>query len=287
MTPRACPACASSRELSFHEEVRDPAAGGAFRLYRCGACGLAFADPREPAGADWYEKAAALEPPPAPRAAPPEGAKSLALGWRDLAAAVALPLKEYDAAVLDGALEHAPEPREFLGAVKRALKRGGRLTAVVPNDARPSFLGREPGDAPPRRVTRWTERSLRAFLDAEGFRVVSVSAPGPSARWFAERIFDGRILPLAESAAVRVLFGPDARGDLRSLYAAGAAARSAAPPDGLKGFFADPRRRASWTAVLRAACAPVVWPSAAVLSLVFAAGRGRGERLVADAVLGS
>ncbi|MBI4371254.1 MAG: class I SAM-dependent methyltransferase [Elusimicrobia bacterium] len=65
--PRACPACGSTRGFSFVEEHRDAVAGGLYRLHRCGACGLVFAQPRDPVGAGWYEKAAPL------RAAEPRG----------------------------------------------------------------------------------------------------------------------------------------------------------------------------------------------------------------------
>lgn len=74
MTPRGCPACAGARDLSLVEERRDPVAGGAYRLYRCGTCGLVFSDPREAVGADWYEKAAPLRA--------KEGRRAPASDWR-------------------------------------------------------------------------------------------------------------------------------------------------------------------------------------------------------------
>ena len=60
MTPRSCPACEGVRDLALVEEWRDPVAGGAYRLHRCGTCGLVFADPRDPVGTAWHAKAALL-----------------------------------------------------------------------------------------------------------------------------------------------------------------------------------------------------------------------------------
>ena len=60
MTPRSCPACEGVRDLALVEEWRDPIGGTAYRMHRCGTCGLVFADPRDPVGSDWYEKSAPL-----------------------------------------------------------------------------------------------------------------------------------------------------------------------------------------------------------------------------------
>jgi hypothetical protein len=88
--------------------------------------------------------------------------------------------------------------------------------------------------------------------------------PGPGE--IADRIVDGSLAPAAEAAVRRVLFGPDARGTLEQLYAAGAAG-SAAPPDGLKGFFADPARRAAAARCFRGLAKAAVLPAAALIAL--------------------
>jgi len=52
-----CPACASaSAARTFIEERRDPVGGVLYRLYRCPDCGVAYCEPRDPVGPDWYEK---------------------------------------------------------------------------------------------------------------------------------------------------------------------------------------------------------------------------------------
>lgn len=308
MTPRVCPACEGSRDLAFTEEARDPVAGGVHRLYRCGSCSLVFADPRDPADEAWHAKAAARPVPPAPfpfriSKAPPGGrllfigaedafpAWATERGWTGVALRASglaaglksVPAKEFDAVLLSDALDRVPEPREFLSRLKTVLKRGGRLLATLPNESRPRFLGREEDDAPPRRFTRWNERSLRAFLQTEGFAVESLAAPGPSAGWLSRRLFAGVIAPALSAAGRRVLFGPDARGRLADLYAAGAAVDSAAPPDGLKGFFADSRHRLSLERAAELLFKLVTVPASVVLSFVFGLLRGRGEVLSVSA----
>jgi SAM-dependent methyltransferase len=283
MTPRACPGCGDSRDLPFVEEVRDPVAGTAFRLHRCGTCGLIFAEARDLPNEAWYARAGTA---PAPRDfAPRPAGRALRLDWRGADALKGLAAKDYDAIVLDGTLEHSSEPRELLGRVKPVLKRGGFLYISALNEARPRFLGREPEDAPPRRFTRWNASALTALMRGEGFVVIETSAPGPSMSWLSDRLFDAAVAPAWEAMARRVLFGPDSRGTLAALYAAGSAAGSAAPPDGLKVFFADARRRAAWAGAFRTACAPFLWLVAAPLRVFFAVARGRGERLVAVARL--
>lgn len=89
--------------------------------------------------------------------------------------------------------------------------------------------------------------------------------PGPGE--LAGRFVDGALAPAAEAAARRVLFGPDARGTLDQLYAAGSAAGSSAPPDGLKGFFADPARRAAAGRRFRTAATLACLPGAALVWL--------------------
>lgn len=308
MPPRVCPACEGSRDLAFAEEARDPVAGAVHRLYRCGSCSLVFADPRDPADEAWHAKAAARPVPPAPfpfrlSQAPPGGrllfigaedgfpAWAAERGWTGVALRASgvaaglkhVPAKEFDAVLVSDALDRAPEPREFLARLKTVLKRGGRLLATMPNEARPRFLGRDADDAPPRRFTRWNERSLRAFLQTEGFAVESMSAPGPSAGWLSRRMFAGVIAPALSAAGRRVLFGPDARGALADLYAAGAALESAAPPDGLKGFFADPAHRRALEKSAEALFKLVTVPASVVLSFAFGVRRGHGEILSVSA----
>jgi hypothetical protein len=86
------------------------------------------------------------------------------------------------------------------------------------------------------------------------------------ARRLSDALYRERIAPAAEAAVRRVLFGPDARGRLSDLYAAGEKG-SSAPPDGLKGFLAPSGRREALAAAFRRACALVTYPAGLVLSL--------------------
>lgn len=86
------------------------------------------------------------------------------------------------------------------------------------------------------------------------------------ARRLSDAIYRERLAPAGESFVRRVLFGPDARGTLDNLYAAGAK-YSAAPPDGLKGFLAPPGRRAALAEAFRRACLLVTYPAGAILAL--------------------
>lgn len=58
--PRDCPACGRGGPFAAVDAWRDPVAGGRYALWSCAPCGVVFSEPREPVGADWYEKAAPL-----------------------------------------------------------------------------------------------------------------------------------------------------------------------------------------------------------------------------------
>ena len=86
------------------------------------------------------------------------------------------------------------------------------------------------------------------------------------ARRRSDALYRERIGPAAEAVVRRVLFGPDARGRLADLYAAGETG-SSAPPDGLKGFLAPPERREALAAAFRGACRLVTLPAGLLLAL--------------------
>lgn len=189
--------------------------------------------------------------------------------------------KEFDAITLFDVLEHVPEPRELIAAIKPVLKRGGHLAITFPNAGRPQPFGVEEYDYPPHHFTRWTRRSVRSLLEREGFAVVELSDVGPTATWFSETIFYGFIAPAALSAARRLLFGGEAAGSITQLYEAGSAQRSEARPDGLKGLLADKARRQDLVDVFKLACRFLTWPPGLLLSIVFRLVPGRGEYLYA------
>lgn len=55
-----CPACLAAAPLEFVEEHVDRIGGRTYRVGLCRECGVVSSEPREPVGADWYEKAAPL-----------------------------------------------------------------------------------------------------------------------------------------------------------------------------------------------------------------------------------
>lgn len=176
--------------------------------------------------------------------------------------------REFDAVVLNGALDRVARPDETLLALKSVLKHGGLLVVAVTH-------------APP-----WDRESLSRVLERAGFADASVSAPPPGSRRCARRLFDRLIAPFVEASARRVLFGPDARGALDELYAAGSTG-SAAPPDGLKGLLADPARRAKIRAALERSCLVVTWPLGAAWALAARLKKDSGESLYAAARSGA
>ena len=88
--------------------------------------------------------------------------------------------KEFDAVTMFDVLEHSPEPRELLALIKPVLKRGGHLAITFPNESRPILFRREDYDYPPHHFTRWNVRSLRMFLEGQGFAIVVLESVGPS-----------------------------------------------------------------------------------------------------------
>jgi SAM-dependent methyltransferase len=168
--------------------------------------------------------------------------------------------KEFDAVALFDVLEHAPEPRELLAAIKPVLKRGGHLVVTFPNDSRPGLFGREEFDYPPHHFTRWTAGALRSFLEDAGFTVVRLDSVGPSALWFSEEIFSAWIAPPLVRLARRVLFGKKAEGTLSQLYAS-------AP--GSSSGLADKSRRQKLVDAFKYACRVVTAPMGLVLALIY------------------
>lgn len=176
--------------------------------------------------------------------------------------------REFDAVVLNGVLDRVPRPEETLHELKSVLKHGGLLVAAVAH------------------VPPWDREFLSRVLEREGFPDAAVAAPPPGPRACARRLFDRAIAPAAEAVARRILFGPDARGALAELYAAGATG-SSAPPDGLKGLLASPARRASARAALERACLAATGPLGAAWSLALRVKKDAGESLYAVARSGA
>lgn len=82
---------------------------------------------------------------------------------------VVLESKRYDAITFFEVLEHLDQPREFLHLVRGLLQPNGVIALSVPNAA--SWDAFKAHDKPPRHLTRWTERSMKTFLETNGFNV--------------------------------------------------------------------------------------------------------------------
>lgn len=185
--------------------------------------------------------------------------------------------KEFDAVTMFDVLEHAAEPRALLELIKPVLKRGGHLAITFPNEGRPILFHREEYDYPPHHFTRWNVRALRGFLEGQGFAIVTLETVGPSTRWFSEILFDALIAPYAVAWARSLLFGPEAKGPITVLYAAGNSGKER--PSGAKGFFLQKSRRQALVNVFKSACRIFTYPAGAALSLVYHLKRNSGEYL--------
>ena len=88
----------------------------------------------------------------------------------------ALPAASMDLVTALQVLEHVPDPLEFVRAVARTVRPGGRLLLSVPDqDGLVSEFFDTLTEVPPHHVTRWTEASLRAVLERVGFVVEHVA----------------------------------------------------------------------------------------------------------------
>lgn len=114
----------------------------------------------------------------------------------------------YDIVTLFDVLEHMPEPADFLGRIKRALRPEGYLAITVPNGDRPLLLkgNREGFDFPPYHFTRWTPSSLKFVLGRLGFKIIRVKV-SPLPPWFFSGLFYYRMLNAVFPFLKRVLLG--------------------------------------------------------------------------------
>lgn len=83
-----------------------------------------------------------------------------------------LPDARFDVVVLSDLIEHIPEPRAFLGEVRRVLRPGGRLLIVTPDIGSVSarVMGRRWFHRKIEHVHYYTRHSLGNLLRREGFR---------------------------------------------------------------------------------------------------------------------
>lgn len=81
--------------------------------------------------------------------------------------------KKFDVVTFFEVLEHQAAPAEFLQSVQACLRPGGFVTLSVPNRER-WLTGPDVLDYPPNHFLRWDTRALRGFLEAAGFKVLSM-----------------------------------------------------------------------------------------------------------------
>jgi 2-polyprenyl-3-methyl-5-hydroxy-6-metoxy-1,4-benzoquinol methylase len=89
--------------------------------------------------------------------------------------------ESFDAVAMWHALEHVHDPRTVLKAVNQALRSGGVLALSVPNFAswsRQHFQHHWYALELPRHLTHFEPATLRAMIEAEGFRVLSLQQLG-------------------------------------------------------------------------------------------------------------
>jgi SAM-dependent methyltransferase len=79
----------------------------------------------------------------------------------------------FDVVTFFEVLEHQSGPMEFLRSVKAWLKPHGIIALSVPNRER-WLTGPDVLDYPPNHFLRWNAAALEAFLDRQGFEVLSV-----------------------------------------------------------------------------------------------------------------
>ncbi len=83
------------------------------------------------------------------------------------------PDRKFDIITFFEALEHQEDVNKFISMVKTGLRPGGTIALSVPNRSR--FL--DPLgeiDYPPLHLTRWSGRSLKGFLERNGFEVLNL-----------------------------------------------------------------------------------------------------------------
>lgn len=83
------------------------------------------------------------------------------------------PAKSFDIVTAFQVLEHVADPAQFLADVRILLAPGGYLAVGVPN-WRAWSIFRDPLDAPPNHLTRWSRTSLVIALDQRRFEVLKV-----------------------------------------------------------------------------------------------------------------
>ena len=83
------------------------------------------------------------------------------------------PDEKFDVVTFFEVLEHQADPFRFLSNARSCLRPGGCIALSVPNRRR-WRVGLDPIDYPPNHFLRWDAPSLRRFLEAQGFEILTL-----------------------------------------------------------------------------------------------------------------
>lgn len=97
------------------------------------------------------------------------------------------PEERFDAVTFFEVLEHQAAPVEFLQKIRSCVRAGGLIALSVPNRER-WMTGPDVLDYPPNHFLRWSADSLRTFLSAQGFEVLSVREQPAGVAYTAQMI---------------------------------------------------------------------------------------------------
>ncbi len=82
--------------------------------------------------------------------------------------------KKFDVVVFFEVLEHLENPGEFIRGLKNILEENGIIVLSVPNRER-ILPSKDIWDYPPHHLTRWNTKSLKNFLEINGYKLEKVS----------------------------------------------------------------------------------------------------------------
>jgi 2-polyprenyl-3-methyl-5-hydroxy-6-metoxy-1,4-benzoquinol methylase len=96
--------------------------------------------------------------------------------------------ERFDVVTFFEIVEHLADPKAFIAMAKKLLKPGGYIVITVPNAERFGGL-KEKEETPPNHLFQWRPRTLKHFLEAQGFSHVEVIEQPFSSEFFYVRKF--------------------------------------------------------------------------------------------------
>lgn len=97
------------------------------------------------------------------------------------------PEERFDVVTFFEVLEHQASPVEFLRKIRSCMRAGGLIALSVPNRER-WMTGPDVLDYPPNHFLRWSAGSLRKFLSAQGFDILSIREQPAGVAYTAQMI---------------------------------------------------------------------------------------------------